>query len=96
MLETNNIPVVACRDGRDVGTVQEVRVFDIRHVKGLEFEAVFFVGVDGMAARIPELFHKCLYVGVTRAATYLGISCIEKLPAGIAHLKPMLGEGGWK
>ena len=28
----------------------DVRVFDIQHIKGLEFEAVFFVGVDRLAA----------------------------------------------
>lgn len=96
VLETENIPVVACRNGRDVGSVQEVRVFDIRHIKGLEFEAVFFVGIDGMAKRIPELFDKFLYVGVTRAATYLALSCVTTLPERIAHLRPMLGVGGWK
>ena len=80
---------------RDVGSVQEVRVFDICHIKGLEFEAVFFVGIDRMAERIPELFEKFLYVGVTRAATYLGISCVGTLPEKVAHLRPMFGEAQW-
>jgi hypothetical protein len=43
-------------------------------MKGLEFEAVFFVGINRLAARIPDLFHRFLFVGVTRAATYLGVT----------------------
>jgi hypothetical protein len=41
--------IVGCREGRDLGQQQEIRVFDIKHIKGLEFEAVFFVGVDQLA-----------------------------------------------
>ena len=40
-------------------------MFDIQYIKGLEFEAVFFVGVDQLAANQPELFDKYLYVGTT-------------------------------
>jgi UvrD-like helicase C-terminal domain len=48
-----------------------VRVFDIQHIKGLEFEAVFFVGVDELAARLPDLFDKYLYVGTSARASFL-------------------------
>jgi DNA helicase IV len=51
-----------------------VRVFDVQHIKGLEFEAVFFVDVDKLALERPDLFDKYLYVGATRAATYLGLT----------------------
>ena len=34
--------VSACPDGKVVGQETAVRVFDVQHIKGLEFEAVFF------------------------------------------------------
>jgi len=48
----------------------QVRVFDVQHIKGLEFEAVFFVGLDRLAKREPDIFAKYLYVGATRAALF--------------------------
>jgi hypothetical protein len=88
-LADNNVKAVACRDGQSMGNENDVRVFDIQHIKGLEFEAVFFVGIDRLAAEQPELFDKYLYVGTTRAATYLGISCDKALPAALGALRPM-------
>jgi len=61
--------------GQTVGQDNDVRVFDVQHIKGLEFEAVFFVDVDELAERLPTLFDRYLYVGATRAATYLGLTC---------------------
>jgi hypothetical protein len=81
LLEARNIPIVGCKEGRVVGDDQEVRVYDVQHIKGLEFEAVFFIGIDRLADRIPDLFQRLLYVGVTRAATYLGLTCERELPA---------------
>ena len=48
-LAEHNIQVIACREGQAVGQESNVRVFDIQHIKGLEFEAVFFVGIDQLA-----------------------------------------------
>ena len=86
-LAEDNIPVVACREGQTVGQESNVRVFDIQHIKGLEFEAVFFVGIDQLANQNPALFDKYLYVGATRAATYLGLTCQSTLPASIGSLR---------
>lgn len=80
LLAEHNIPVMACREGQVVGQESSVRVFDIQHIKGLEFEAVFFLGVDRLADLQPELFDKYIYVGATRAAAYLGLTCESKLP----------------
>ena len=74
VLERNNIQVSACPNGKVVGQESAVRVFDVQHIKGLEFEAVFFSRVDRLAALKPDLFDKFLYVGATRAATYLGMT----------------------
>ena len=87
-LEDSNIRVVACPKGQVMGQDNDVRVFDIQHIKGLEFEAVFFVGIDRLAADQPELFDKYLYVGSTRAATYLGLTCDIGLPPAMAALRP--------
>lgn len=91
-LSEHNIQVIACREGQAVGQESNVRVFDIQHIKGLEFEAVFFVAIDQLAALQPALFDKYLYVGITRAATYLGVTCNGGLPPAIESLRPHFGQ----
>jgi hypothetical protein len=88
VLLEQNLRVVACSKGQIVGQDSDIRVFDIQHIKGLEFEAVFFVGADRLAERQPTLFDKFLYVGATRAATYLGMTCYQGLPKVIESLRP--------
>ena len=85
-LEEVNLKAVACEEGKALGENADVRVFDIQHIKGLEFEAVFFVGVDRLAEQKPELFGRYLYVGATRAATYLGMVCYQNLPVKMQSL----------
>jgi superfamily I DNA/RNA helicase len=70
-------------------------VFDIQHIKGLEFEAVFFVGIDLLAERMPDLFQRFFYVGATRAATYLGITCQGDLPARLEATRPHFKTDSW-
>jgi hypothetical protein len=88
-LENNNIQVEACLEGKAVGQENDVRVFAIEHIKGLEFEAAFFVDVDKLAQVHPRLYDKYLYVGTTRAATYLGFTCARSLPASLSACRPM-------
>lgn len=76
-LQDMNLRAVACPDGQALGSDGDVRLFEAQHIKGLQFEAVFFVGVDQLALREPNLFDRYLYVGATRAATYLGLTCAE-------------------
>ena len=92
LLEDINLRAVACGDGRSLGEGTEVRVFDVRHIKGLEFEAVFFVGVDSLEEKLPDLFGKYLYVGATRAATYFGITCGGSLPESLQPLRNQFSE----
>ncbi|NCC04864.1 MAG: DNA helicase UvrD, partial [Proteobacteria bacterium] len=87
-LENDNINVVACLMGQSIAQDNDVRIFDIQHIKGLEFEAVFFIGLDRLAKIQPDLFDKYLYVGITRAATYLGITCDDMLPSAIDSIRP--------
>ena len=95
LLARENIKIIAYPDGRAVGDEQEVRVFDIQHIKGLEFEAVFFIGIDKLAARLGVLFDRYFYVGVSRAATYLGITCDANLPESLQTIRTHFKEGGW-
>ncbi|HVZ62012.1 MAG TPA: ATP-binding domain-containing protein, partial [Terriglobales bacterium] len=90
LLAENTVRIVACHKGRVVGEEQEVRVFDIEYIKGLEFEAVFIVGLDGLATRVPDLFNRYLYVGVTRAATFLGVTCNQQLPGTLEFVRSFL------
>ena len=87
-----NIQVIACSDGQVHGHDSAVRVFNIHHIKGLEFEAAFFVGIDQLTRLQPDLFDKYLYVGATRAATYLGITCEQELPTSMMGLEKVFGQ----
>lgn len=88
VLGAGNIRAVPCPFGQMAGQDNDVRVFDVRHIKGLEFEAVFFIGIDKLAAQQPDLFEKYLYVGATRAAMYLGLTTeANSLPSKVAELE---------
>ena len=41
-----------------------VRVFNVEHIKELEFAAVYYVGLDRLTKLKPDLFGKYLYVAV--------------------------------
>ena len=92
VLSQQNIKVVPCPKGQVIGQENDVRVFDAQHIKGLEFEAAFFVGVDELEELYPDLFDKFLYVGATRAATYFGLTCAGTLPFRLGGLKPLLSQ----
>lgn len=91
-LEDINLSAVACKDGMVVGNDQDVRVFNLKHIKGLEFEAVFFIGLDETIENHPDLFSKYLYVGATRAATYLGITFHGETPSMLSPLSSHFGS----
>jgi len=95
LLLDHNIDVVPCLDGKNLGDEHSVRVFDLQHIKGLEFEAALFVGVDKLAERMPELLDKHLYVGITRASTYLGMTCVDSLPGILETTRGHFEQGGW-
>lgn len=91
----HNLDVAGCKEGKVVGSERQIRVFDIQYIKGLEFEAVFFVGVDELAVRMPDLFDRFLFVGSTRAATYLGITCASTLPVALEPLRSHFSSATW-
>ena len=91
-LDEFNLKAIACLQGQSVGNATDVRVCSIEYIKGLEFEAVFFVGVDQLLQQYPDLYQKFLYVGATRAANYLGVTCTGELPSALEQLRPYFGE----
>ena len=91
-LTDQNIRVIPCHNGQVRGRDNAIRVFNVQHIKGLEFEAVFFIGVDRLAQEYPDLFGNYLYVGATRAATYLGVTCEHELPANMRGLRDAFGQ----
>lgn len=91
-LDEFNLKAIACLQGQSVGNATDVRVCSIEYIKGLEFEAVFFVGVDQLLLQYPDLYQKFLYVGATRAANYLGVTCTDELPEKLEPLRPYFGE----
>lgn len=86
-LEEISLRAMPCSEGQALGERSDIRVFDVQHIKGLEFEAVFFVNIDQLAELKPDIFDKYLYVGATRAATYLGVSSSGKIPGNLEDLR---------
>jgi superfamily I DNA/RNA helicase len=76
------ILVKGCRDGQVLGDKNTVRVFSIKVIKGLEFESVFFHNIDELQEQKidSDLFLKYLYVGLSRATFYLGITASKRPP----------------
>lgn len=86
MLRDINYTADACRDGKSIGSEKTIRVFDIQHIKGLEFQAAFFMDMDSLIQKKPTLFNKYLYVGATRAATYFGLTFTGTVPPEMAPM----------
>ena len=84
--QRTNALVQACHEGQTVGDGRAIRVFDIKHIKGLEFEAAFFVSLDRLALLYSDLIGNYLYVGATRAAQFLGVTCEKELPENYGQL----------
>lgn len=93
-----NIKVMACTNGQVLGEDNTVRVFSLNYIKGLEFEAVFFHHIDEvMDTSNNDLMSKNLYVGLSRAAFYLGITSRINIDE-IAQLPGIIGNNNanWK
>ena len=70
-----DIKCVPCNQGQALGDSNSLRVFSIDYIKGLEFEAVFFLNIDRvLETRGRRIGLRLIYVGLSRAAFYLGIT----------------------
>ena len=72
---------------------QNVRVFSIEYIKGLEFEAVFFIDIDTLENT--DLSIKYIYVGVSRANIFLGLTINNEFPEQLKLIKDNFIEGKW-
>lgn len=87
-LQEFNIKVEACVNGKNLGTKSTVRVFCVDHIKGLEFEGVFFVNIDKLEKIKENSFKNFLYVGASRAAKFFGITAEgAEMPQQLSGLK---------
>ena len=90
------ILVKACRNGEVLGDKNTVRVFAIDKIKGLEFEAVFFNDIDNLENQNldKDLFLKYLYVGLSRATFYLGLTLSKKLSDDLSFIADHFDQTG--
>ena len=69
------VQVVDGSDGNVLASSNQIRVYPIDVVKGMEFDVVFFHNID--KGNNNELVRRYIYVGVSRAAFFLGITLSE-------------------
>ncbi|MFM2294794.1 MAG: hypothetical protein RLZZ350_1207 [Verrucomicrobiota bacterium] len=96
LLEERGIDTTACYGGEVLGTESRVRIFNVRFIKGLEFEAVFFPYIDEMAAQEPRLVDKYLYVGLTRAKSFLGVTYKNNFPSELNSVRSHFSSDNWR
>lgn len=71
------IEIVDGSEGNVLASSNQIRVYPIDVVKGMEFDVVFFHNIDN-AVVVDDLIKRYIYVGVSRAAFFLGITlCSE-------------------
>lgn len=95
-LNNNAIQVKGCPRGEIFGSEGKVKIFSVKYIKGLEFESVFFADIDKISERFPELFDKYLYVGLTRAASFLAVTYNTRFPEKISFAEKYFKEGDWR
>lgn len=89
------LAAVPCTGGQILGDKQNIRVFPIEHIKGLEFETVFYWDIDTLEGLPEDMIDKYIYVGLSRATFYLGITGINDFPDNLVYLKEHMGTGKW-
>jgi len=95
-LNENSIEIKGCQKGEILGSENKVRIFSVKYIKGLEFESVFFLNINEISERVPKLVDKYLYVGLSRAASFLAITYNNSFPDEIKHVENYFIEGNWK
>ena len=72
----NNIDVLDGSKDNSKATENHICVYPIDVVKGMEFDVVFFHNIDNSSADT-DILKRYIYVGVSRAAFFLGITLSE-------------------
>lgn len=83
-----------CIDGK-VGDGEKVRIFSVKYIKGLEFQGAFLVDVDKIQRNTPNLVDKYLYVSLTRAAEFLGITYNGRFPSRLRVVQDEFHTSDW-
>lgn len=86
----SSINVVDGSGGNVLADSNQIRVYPIDVVKGMEFDVVFFHNIDSTSLT-PDLVKRYIYVGVSRAAFFLGIT----LNSGNQEYCKYFKEGDW-
>ena len=96
-LADSGIEVQACYKGNVLGDKAAIRVFSIDYIKGLEFEAVFFHNIENLLKKSSkDMLLKNLYVGLSRATFYLGITSSTIIPElKFIEDKFNMNDGNW-
>ncbi|MFP3091065.1 ATP-binding domain-containing protein [Treponema sp. TIM-1] len=89
-----DIPVLGCPNGMVLGDSSDVRVYSIDKIKGLEFEAVFFHNLDQLEKLQNNLLLKYLYVGLSRATFYLGVTLSKKVDNNLHFIEEYFEQNG--
>ncbi|WP_034638244.1 ATP-binding domain-containing protein [Chitinivibrio alkaliphilus] len=90
-LADNQIETVGCTGDGVLNAAGKVAVVSIEHVKGLEFNAVFFWGIDQLEEK--KLLNRYLYVGLTRATEFLAVTCRNKMPVALKRVGHFFKDG---
>ncbi len=97
LLHENGLELDASHGGQNLGDSARVRIFPVEHIKGLEFEAVFYVGIDRMAEIHKDLIDKYVYVGLSRARSFLGVVFERQFPPRLKCIEHHFEhDGSWR
>ena len=83
-----------CYSG-ELGEGSNVKVLSIKYIKGYEFESVFILDIDKISIRTKHLIENLLYVAITRAAAYLGVTYSKEFPKKINYLENFFETSDW-
>lgn len=84
----------ACIGEGNLGDAQRIRVLNLKLIKGMEFDCVFFMDIDQYESNDIELLDKYVYVGISRARHFLAITCVNRYPECLNSIKELMVESG--
>lgn len=93
-IHQNGLELDASHTGQALGDAARVRVFPVECIKGLEFEAVFYVGLDRMEDIYKDLLDKYVYVGLSRSRSFLGVTYETRFPQRLEVIAKYFVHGG--
>lgn len=93
-LEDSGIDIKNCFQGDNLSATDTLRIFSLKDVKGMEFEVVFFHNINHVEDS--DMISKYLYVGLSRATFFMGITTDDMEDSALAELYPMFNtESDW-